>query len=353
MGGTTATAMDGIPMRLVNELGPETRALQRVILNQILKEGWAPVEWRTPRLRLIYKGKGQKSTLGNYRPIAITSVLYRVFTEIIRYRLQTWAVAEGVLGELQSGLRDRAEIERRPLYLCFLDISRAYDSGDHEKLWRQLAKRGLGGEWINQLKQIYKETTVVAQWQEEMTHPVAITKGLRQGCPLSPLLFMLYTAGFDNRLQNCAEGFTLENTEAGTNSLEGLQALMNECNTMGTALGLSFSAKKSALMGFGDRGYTKADYLKIQGEQVPWVSQYKYLGIHIQEGHNYLEDHETRLQAKSRRSKGISTARALWGYNRFEISRAVCKMVAVPGLTFGNGVLCLSSRMRECLEVRQ
>ncbi|CAN8002271.1 unnamed protein product, partial [Ixodes hexagonus] len=53
------------------------------------------------------------------------------------------------------------------------------------------------------------------------------------------------------------------------------------------------------------------------------------------------------------RSKGITTARALWGYNRFDVTRAVWKMVAVPGLTFGNGVLCLSSRTRECLEVRQ
>ncbi|KAM7301394.1 hypothetical protein ISCGN_016913 [Ixodes scapularis] len=76
----------------------------------------------------------------------------------------------------------------------------------------------------------------------------------------------------------------------------------------------------------------KTNDLQIQGEQVPWVSQYKYLGIHIQESQNYLENHETRLQAKGRKSKGISTARALWGYNRFEISRAVWKMVAVPGL---------------------
>ncbi|KAM7294097.1 hypothetical protein ISCGN_023638 [Ixodes scapularis] len=91
---------------------------------------------------------------------------------------------------------------------------------------------------------------------------------------------------------------------------------------MGAAVGLSFSAKKSALMGFGERADTVAADLKIQGEQVPWVSQYRYLGIHIQEAQNYLEEYKTRLQSKSRRSKGISTARALWGYNRFEISRS-------------------------------
>lgn len=98
---------------------------------------------------------------------------------------------------------------------------------------------------------------------------------------------------------------------------------MSECNRMGVALGPSFSAKKSAFMGFGDRGNTEVEDLRIQGGQVPWVAQYKYLGTHIQEGQNYLKDRETRLQAKGRRSKRISTARALWGYNCFEISRAV------------------------------
>ncbi|XP_040357166.2 uncharacterized protein LOC121046700 [Ixodes scapularis] len=388
IGGTTATGMDEIPMRLVKELGPETRALLREILNQILKEGWVPEEWRTSRLRLIYKGKGQKSTLGNYHPIAITSVLYRVFTQIIRDRLQTWAEAEGVLRELQNGFRwgrrlednlfvltqaiEIAQKENRPLYLCFLDISKAYDTVEHRKLWTQLEERGLCREWIDLLREVYRGTTVVAQWQQETTHPVTCSKGLRQGCPLSPLLFMLYIAGIEKRLQESGEGFSLEYSEGGerkggklpgliyaddmvlmADSLQGLQGLMNECGAMGEALGLSFSSHKSGLMAFGAAEENGTANLSIQANPVPWVDHYKYLGVNLQKGHHYLLEHETKVKAKSRKNKGIATARALWGYNRYEVTRAVWKMVAVPGLTFGNSVLCLSSGTRQYLEVRQ
>ncbi|KAG0425457.1 hypothetical protein HPB47_027380 [Ixodes persulcatus] len=81
------------------------------------------------------------------------------------------------------------------------------------------------------------------------------------------------------------------------------------------------------------------------------MDRYKSLGIDLQAGHHYLLAHERK--AKSRRNKSIATARALWGYSRCEVTRVVWKMVAVPGLTFGNAVLCLPSGTRQYLEVRQ
>ncbi|KAG0424794.1 hypothetical protein HPB47_028015 [Ixodes persulcatus] len=68
---------------------------------------------------------------------------------------------------------------------------------------------------------------------------------------------------------------------------------------------------------------------------------------------NEWEEGVVEREAKSRRNKGIATARALWGYNRYEVTRAVWKMVVVPGLTFGNSALCLPSGTRQYLEVRQ
>lgn len=388
MQAATATGLDRIPMRLVKELGPETRELLRQALSRIMESGHIPAEWRKSKLRMVYKGQGPKSSFGSYRPIAITSVLYRLFMQVVRNRLQTWAEKEVILGELQNGFRwgrrlednlfvltqaiEIAQMEVRPLYLCFLDVNKAYDTVDHSKLWRQLAGLGLSREWIGLIREVYRGTEVVTEWQHETTAPVACSRGLRQGCPLSPLLFMLYIAGMERKLQESGEGFTLEYLEGGerrggrlpgliyaddvvlmADTLHGLQALMNECGEMGEALGLGFSAHKSGLMVFGGTEGEEAASLFIQGNPVEWVDQYKYLGVHLQKGRNYLQEQETKLKAKSRRNKGIATARALWGYNRYEVTRAVWKMVAVPGLTFGNEVLCLSSGTRQYLEVRQ
>ncbi|KAH9378443.1 hypothetical protein HPB48_013927 [Haemaphysalis longicornis] len=49
----------------------------------------------------------------------------------------------------------------------------------------------------------------------------------------------------------------------------------------------------------------------------------------------------------------MMTRQALWSFNRFEVLRGLWKMVVVPGLTYGNAVLCLSTGTREALERRQ
>ena len=45
--------------------------------------------------------------------------------------------------------------------------------------------------------------------------------------------------------------------------------------------------------------------------------------------------------------------KALWNFNRYEVVRGVWKGVMVPGLTFGNAVLCMKSEIQSSLEVRQ
>lgn len=103
------------------------------------------------RVSLVYKGRGSKERIQSYRPITVTSVLYRIAMQILKERIQAWVEGNAVLGELQNGFRkgrrlddnlfvltqciEIAQNEGRPLFLCFLDVKGAYDSVILSVLW--------------------------------------------------------------------------------------------------------------------------------------------------------------------------------------------------------------------------
>lgn len=71
-------------------------------LTEIITNAKLPDAWKEARVKLLYKGKGERTELGNYRPISIIPVLHRLCTQIIRARLQRWAEKKGMLGELRN-----------------------------------------------------------------------------------------------------------------------------------------------------------------------------------------------------------------------------------------------------------
>ncbi|XP_077531313.1 uncharacterized protein LOC144143430 [Haemaphysalis longicornis] len=92
---------------------------------------------------------------------------------------------------------------------------------------------------------------------------------------------------------------------------------------------------------------------KGQEGELPRVKEYKYSGVRIKEGNNYLRNHEEQLRVKVKRNAAVMKHRALWGYNKYEVVRGMWKGVMVPGLTFANAVLCLKSDVPSGLEVNQ
>lgn len=154
--------------------------------------------------------------INNCRPIAITLVLYRMAMQVVKDWLERWAVRKGVLGKLQAGFQVGRRIEDlfvltqcteialqtgSPLYVAFLDISKAYDRVNRELLWELLWKHGLDEPDLCLLQALYEDITAQVEWGGVTTALVEIPRGLRQGCPLSPLLFMFYVAEVTNRLE--------------------------------------------------------------------------------------------------------------------------------------------------------
>lgn len=83
---------------------------------------------RKSRMSLIYKGKGEKDKASSYRPITVTSVLYRLAIQAIKTKLLTWVESNGVLGEMQNGFRHGRHLEDNIFILTqSIKISTAQD----------------------------------------------------------------------------------------------------------------------------------------------------------------------------------------------------------------------------------
>ena len=91
--------------------------------------------------------------------------------------------------------------KKKPLHVAYLDISKAYDTINHEQLWNICQEYGIEGRWLDNLKQVYNTATLTALTRHGKTKEVKMQRGIRQGCPFSPVLFALYVHPIAEQLQ--------------------------------------------------------------------------------------------------------------------------------------------------------
>lgn len=75
--------------------------------------------------------------------------------------------------------------------LLSLDANKAFDSVGWRYLWAVLSKFGFGDRFIAWVKLLYASPQATIRMLGRMSHAFALGRGMRQGCPLSPLLFAI------------------------------------------------------------------------------------------------------------------------------------------------------------------
>lgn len=160
-------------------------------------------EWSVMTLIKLYKNKGDKKVCDNYRGIALLNTTSKIFSRIILNRIQT--LIDNQLLEIQAGFRSnrstmdqifilKMTMERRkefnkPLHMCFIDITKAYDSVNRELLWKVCLSYGISKKLVNLLKMLYKDSTAKVRLNGELSDGFQINTGVMQGGIPSPILF--------------------------------------------------------------------------------------------------------------------------------------------------------------------
>ena len=82
-----------------------------------------------------------------------------------------------------------------PLYVCFIDLQKAYDSVDRELLWKVLTRFGVPTKMLRIIRNFHDGMRARVRTDDgELSEWFDVTQGLRQGCVLSPLLFNVFFA---------------------------------------------------------------------------------------------------------------------------------------------------------------
>ncbi|BDA49971.1 probable RNA-directed DNA polymerase from mobile element jockey [Coccomyxa sp. Obi] len=179
-------------------------------LHHVISVAWdsreAPSDWKKALLVPVLK-KGDTTKLDNYRGISLLSIAGKVYALLLQTRLEKWA--ETILSETQSGFRagrgctdaifclkllyERALRKQKPVYTCFIDLSKAYDSADRQLAWQILRSRGAPTKVVDLIQDLHEGTTCAMQ--ADHRHPDSwfdVATGFKQGDVNAPLLFNIY-----------------------------------------------------------------------------------------------------------------------------------------------------------------
>ena len=196
-------------------------------------------------------------------------------------------------------------------------------------------------------------------------------RGLKQGCPMSSILFLIYIERVARDIYSSGWGYKLYFEEEGTyktlkipillfaddmlilgQELGEMQEMLDICTNRVTELGLEFNEKKSAIVSFNEGGLGGRE-MKIQGKILPEAEKYKYLGVTFCDNGDHLNVERDIRKCKADRGRRAVKARALWGFNRLIIARDLWKAIFVPAISYGNAVLVFGSEFEKKMEVVQ
>ncbi len=400
-----AIGADKIPNEFLKQAGPIFKRKLLEVLNEVLRLEAIPEVWRQSRLCMIPK-KGDLTLLDNHRGLAINSNIGKLFTKLIAARLQEDVELKRILRKIQHGFRrgiqsaDALYIinrilaqhgHRQGLAMAFLDIRKAYDKVNRDKLWEKLRQLGYGGKILRILQALYKDLTAIVTLDDITSEPVRMSQGLKQGCCLSPLLFAIYISDLGKQLEQSGKGYEIDGIQVPglffaddmallARSEEELEELLDLTGEFGNSMDIEFSGPKSMVMVAGrpvdgnrqwhighkqitesvgyelfphDKDEDEQEYVYVEQEVVVHIElgpsmieteEFKYLGQWVQVTKPRNEELADKMATRAENLKTQIMKLARESFNFAYVARNLWEKVAMPALLYGSEVTELTEK---------
>ena len=285
------------------------------------REGQVPQAMRNAKIITLYKNKGDRSDCNNYWGISLLSIVGKVFARVVLMRLQV--LAERVYPESQCGFRagrstldmifsvrqlqEKCREQQMPLYIAFIDLTKAFDLVSRKGLFQLLEKIGCPPQLLSITASFHDDMKGIVSYDGEASEPFAIKSGVKQGCVLAPTLFGIFFSlllrfafsrsedGVHLHTRSDGKLFNLSRLKAKTkirtvlirkmlfaddaaltsHTEEGLQRLISQFAHACKEFGLTISIKKTNVMG---QDTPAPPSISIDDELLEVTDHFTYLG---------------------------------------------------------------------------
>ena len=252
---------------------------------------------------------GDMTSSNNYRSIAISSLVMKIFDLVIlstfsehlqlddlqfSYQSEvstsmcTWLAVETISYFLRNGSE---------VYTCLMDMSKAFDTVQHSHLFAKLLAQGLPAIIVRYILISYKNQKANVRWNCEESRYFTIANGVKQGAVLSAILYCVYTNGLFQKMRRSNIGCCIGSNYIGilgyaddlylmAPTLDSLQEMLRICERYAKDHNLKFSTdsnpnkSKTKSMAYL-RKKRKLPCLSLCGNKLPWVEHGKHLGMRI------------------------------------------------------------------------
>ena len=193
-------------------VGPLLAPCLAALFNLCAAAGRLPTSWALSGVTPIHKG-GDELDPSNYRGIAVGTAIGKLYATMLNQRMTAWLEAHQLRARGQGGyrldhrtqdhlylLRTLVEDHRQrkqPLFVCFVDLAKFFDSVDRQLLWRKLQAVGVGGRMLSAVQAIYATVPVAVKIGGSLSETFESVMGVKQGCPLSPTLAGIFLDDFE------------------------------------------------------------------------------------------------------------------------------------------------------------
>jgi hypothetical protein len=314
-----SAGIDDIQAELLKHGGENTTRQIQQLCNRIWETGEVPRDWRDGIIIPLPK-KGDLKDCNNWRGITLLSVPGKVMASILLNRIQ--GAVDDQLRQQQAGFRagrsccdqifalrqiiDKVTALKEPLLINFIDFRKAFDCIHRMSVWNILRCYGIPEKVIKVIQSFYEDSRCAVRADGEVGEWFQIITGVRQGCVLSPMIFLLVMDWIMKRATDTVtNGLEWVNGERLTDldfaddiallgsTLAGMMDLTGKVETEAATVGLRINADKTKVMMTGVQGQTQA--IQAGGKPVEEVNEFCYLGSVIARDGSCDKDIRTRL----------------------------------------------------------